>query len=516
MISVSLENVSIWDNHHGWRHTTPNEAIKSYPFGTAANDAIFLCESCGQYALLAVGDKQIPHFRHPGGSKDCKDKMTARSNYYQTNRLGFSLPLKIQIDGSKLAVFIGFLPISVQQMKDSVNNGAIVKILGNRQELATFLINEDRFSSDHITYISVGNAVCEKYRLSLFHSSTSIANIWPQVVNGFDSGGTLFDPDTGKRLPVNADVEVHRKYYLITRKHLLSDSFDVDKKRVCCLDNGWMLYEVSATKLSKNAATFFLQFGSRLTDSPAYLNLVWPPGLRTSHVITYEQGPVVFYHRGGGCVEVWPSTRVNHSNDGTSEGTIQSFNSDAVQQVLSLSRFAGRTSVLRYIVLHMKELSPAKQQRDAFVTDVEGNWIAQGEYSELPPEKCLKARTHFDGYVEVKNGDWVVAKIKISGGEFAVIPVQWNCTVAVYQGRDLVCRVGYQRRPSEKADAEELLKHLTQYRSNMVKVHHNLGRIAAKLTAYPETQRWLAKQIHRGTISQDAIEEIKRFIISNR
>lgn len=510
---MSLENVSIWDSNHGWHHTTPNKAIKLYPHGVQSMDSIFLCESCEQYVSFVVGDK-APFFRHPVGSNDCKDKMTARSEYYRTNKLGFSLPIKIRIDGSKLAVFIGFLPIPIQLMKINVSNGATVKIFGNQKELTMFLINFDRFSSNHVTYISIGNTVCEKYYLSLSNTKPFIANIWPIVVNGFDSGGTLFDPETWKRLPAGADVEIGRKYYLITRRYFHLYYSDIYIKCVRHLDDKWMLYEVSAMKLSKDASAFFLQFGARLTDLSACIVSVWPPSVCASHVITYEQGPVIFYHRGG-CVEVWPSTKLNCTIEDSSKGTIQSFNSDAIQQVLSVSRFAKRTTVLRYIVLNKKLLSPDNQQRDTFVTDIQGNCIKKGEYRKLPLEKCIKVRTCFDGYAEVKIGDWTVGKIEITGGEFTIIHVQWNCTISVYQGCDLVYEIEYKRKQREKTDSGELLKKLNQYQSDIIVVQHNFGRLAAKLIAYPGLKKWLAKQIHRGTISQYAIDEIKRFIIKN-
>lgn len=513
---MPLDNVSVWRNGHGWSHTTPDEALELFPNGSSSTDKIFLCESCGQYASFVVGDYQIHHFRHPAGSKDCKDKQVAWSSYYQTNKLGFSLPIKIKLDANDIEITIGFLPLTVQQLTEAMQNKTVVTISAGLQTISTLLISHERFSSEHITYVSIGNKVSERYTINYSNADASLSTIWPRIINGFNLLGTLFDGATGKRLPVNADVEISREYYLISKSYYWHGRSDISIERIQNISNGWQVYRVKALRLTKQAAEFFLDFGVRLTDAPAYITLLWPPSAQASHIVSHESDPVIFYHKGRGCVEVWPYARVHRDVVAETEGDIYSFSGNSIQQVLSVSRFYQRTSVLRYIVLDKKQIAfESKKIPEVLISDDFGKEIAPGVYHGLPPDKTITITAPYDGVVEVKKFNRLIKRVNTKGSDSIVITVNWGYSVSVYQGMDLSAEVLFERKHKGTKDDIKLLKRLKSYKNQMIPISHEIGKLAVKLGKLPETKRWLLYQIRRGYISEDSLKRIET-TITNR
>lgn len=513
---IPLENVSVWRNGHGWSHTTPDEAHEMFPYGSSSTDKIFLCESCGQYASFVVGNYQIHHFRHPAGSNDCKDKQVAWSSYYQTNKLGFSLPIKIKLCAKDIDISIGFLPLTVQQLSKAMQNKAAVTISAGSQIISTLLISHERFSSEHITYVLIGNKVSERYTLNYSNDDPSLSTIWPKVINGFDSMGTLFDGATGKRLPVNADVEICREYYLISKGYYWHDYSDISFERIQNISNSWQVYRIKAMQLTKQAAEYFLNFGARLTDVPAYITPLWPPSVQASHIVTHESDPVIFYHKGRGCVEVWPYTRVHLDAVAEIKGNICSFYGNSIQQVMSVSRFSQRTAVLRYIVLNKKQITLKRSRKllDVVISDDFGNKIAPGVYHGLPPGKTISITAPYDGVVEVRLSDRLIERFNTKGSEPILITVNWGYVVFVYLGMDLSAEISFERKHKGTENDIELLKQLKLYKGQMIPISHEIGKLAVKLGELPKTKRWLLSQIRCGYISEYSLELIKTTITS--
>lgn len=511
---MPLENVSVWRNGRGWSHTTPDEALEKYPNGSSSADKIFLCESCGQNASFVVGDIQTHHFRHPTGSKECKDKQKAWSSYYRTNKLGFSLPIKIKLCANDINIYIGFLPLTVQQLTKAMLNKVALTISSDFQIISTFRISHERFSSEHITYVSIGNKLSERYRINYSNADASLSTIWPQIIYGFDSLGTLFDSVTGKRLPVNADIEISRDYYLISKSYYSHGRSDISIERIRNISNGWQIYRVKALRLTKQAAEFFLNFRARLTDVPAYITPLWPPSVQSSHIVSHESVPVFFYHKGGGCVEVWPYARVYQDAVAETEGDIYSFSGNSIQQVMSVSRFSQRTSVLRYIILNKKELAlESKKLPEVVISDDFGKEITTGVNHGLPPDKTITITPQYDGVVEVRKSNRLIERANTKSSEPIVITVNWGYSVSIYQGMDLSAEVSFVRKHRSTEDDIELLKQLRSYKCQMIPISHEAGKLAVKLGELPETKRWLLSQIRRGYISEDSLKRIKTTMV---
>ncbi|MBR0107758.1 MAG: hypothetical protein IJM07_01415, partial [Pyramidobacter sp.] len=225
----TLKHVSVWEPLRGWVPITPEGAAERFHRTVSANENRLLCECCNQYVIFSYSELQKPHFRHFKGSNDCEEKLN-REPFYQKNRLGFSLPLKIanaaqlfnkSASTHELRLKIGFLPISEGKLLLCDKQQAKLQIIANETEQITaFRISEERFSSDYLTYCTIGNHVAENYILHFENIKPDMfRSVWPPMVRGISPKGTLFDYDTGKRLPERPFVTIKRPYILVTRDY---------------------------------------------------------------------------------------------------------------------------------------------------------------------------------------------------------------------------------------------------------------------------------------------------------
>jgi len=497
---MPLGHVCKWNDTHGWVHTTPSEAQKICSHGARASSEMFMCDICQQYVSFVVGEYQ-PYFKHPVGSEDCVEK-TKSSYYYKLNPLGFSLPLRIKIDADTVEIYIGVPPVTEADMEKAINENAQLSIsLKNGQVIRRFSINYDRLSTEYMTYLSVGDVFSEQYLLDYtvldrYH--------WPRTVEGFNANGTLFDEETGKRLPRNANVEVGRNYLLLTKQHI-APTVNINLEETITI-NGWKIYRVNAECISKKAAEFFLRYGARLTDKAAIIAHLWPPAVYSSHVLFYS-GTKAYFYKTEGYVEIHPP--VKHS---ISQGENLLFSVDGhSEKILTVSRFKNRTSVLRYLIL--RPVVPIERyycSPGVSVLDKDGKSIEQGTQKSLPRGKVICVKTEYDGFIETVKNDTVIDRGATNGGKPLTIEVTYNRSYRIYQGLDLVWSASFVReKRSQRQNDHEILKTLIGLRGQEIKIPHTFGAIASKMSSIPRTKIWLLKKLRHGAISRQAFDWLK-------
>lgn len=498
---MPLEHVCMWSNTHGWVNTTPSEAYKFYTHSVSSFSKQFMCEKCQQYVSFVVG-KNNPHFKHPVGSEYCDEKTTSFYNIYKTNPLGFSLPLRIKTDLDSVEIFIGFPPVKESDMEKAINENAQLSIsIKNGQVIRRFSINYDRFSSEHITYLSVGDFFSERYLLDYtvldkYH--------WPRTVDGFNANGTLFDENTGKRLPRNANVEVGRNYLLFTKQHVVpTANINLEKKMTI---NGWKVYRVNAVYISKAAAEFFLQFGARLTNKAAIITHLWPPSVYSSHVLFYS-GSKAYFYKTEGHVEIHPPVKYSISQRDNILFSVDGYS----EKILTVSRFENRTSVLRYLILRpVERIDRHHCSFGVSVQDIDGKPIEQGTQKSLPPGKVICIKTDYDGFIETVKHDTVIGRVAINGGRPLTVEVTYNCSYRIYRGLDLIWTASFVReKRNESKNDREILKTLVGFRKQEMKIPHTFGAIAVKMKALPKTKIWLLKKLRQGAMSRQAFDWLK-------
>ena len=329
----TLKHVSVWEPKRGWVPITPEGAKEKFHRTVSSNESRLLCECCNQYVTFSYSELQIPHFRHFKGSNDCEEKLNG-DPFYQKNGLGFSLPLKItnaaqlfnkSVSTRGLSLEIGFLPISEGTLLLSDKHQAKLRITANDTEQPTIFrinVNEERFSSDYLTYCPIGNHVAENYILHFENISPDMfRSVWPPIVKGISPKGTLFDYETGKRPPERPFVTIKRPYILVTRnyyhKKWIKDKCDLlDSK-----GNEWHIYKIQTEVFDKEADSFFRLFGAQLTDEISELVPLWPIATYSSHVMNYRAPQyggqiLLFYMSGNNKLEATGALPPTPSHDG--------------------------------------------------------------------------------------------------------------------------------------------------------------------------------------------------------
>ncbi len=502
---ASLTHISIWDDRHGWQHTTVQSASDLFPYTVSASEKAFLCELCGQYATLTKQGRQTSplrkptdrHFRHTVGEKYCEEKTTSYNSYYITNPRGFSLPLRVKVSNGAIDISIGFLPIAENfiQTLSKINGKLIIK--ANNKELRQYNIDVSRFSAEHIAYLSVGNNISKEYQIVYPDMVKRLNMFWPTLVDGIDKQGTLFDYESGKRLPRNANVVVGKVYLLFLDGRMyppLPNDITINK-----IDNvgSFKIYEVCAKCISHPADEFFRRYNCRLTDNPAVLTLLYPFALKSSHVYTHTSDKV-WFHKTNGFVEVYPQSYVPDTDIFAVNG--------GLQQLLSVSRFENNTSVLRYTMLRkVQSISREPKAIHISVCNNQGKAIEAAVYNVLPPNREIHIVPEYDGFVEiVKNSD-VVNRTIIKNGIKSIIDVEYGGIYRVYQGLDCVYQVEYTYKKNNwLLTDDELLAKLQRYKYEPIPITHSFVVIAERMNNFPKTNLWLRKQIANGKISRYA------------
>ena len=486
-----------------WEPISADEAAIIHPHGSSHHSKEFLCEICMQDTRLMAGGKKANHFKHPIGSSDCDEKSTSWYNsYHQTNPLSFSLPLFIGIQNNQISARIGFPPIETKDMEKAIALRAKIRIDDNR----IYSIDEDRFSTEHYTYLEVGSAFKETYTIS-FTPATAADIVskyrWPRVIDGFNPSGTVFDKRTGRRLAPKSTAMAGKDYCIISKGYL-STKQDIRLERLFHVSsksgyNPWTVYNLKAIRQSPAAIDFFLRFQLFLEDKPSVVSLLWPVAIQDYNLLRYIALQTYFY-KTTGFVSVHPYAFCSQSyTDGFFSVKT------AFQQILSISRFRNNVSVQKTLMLRREpNLSPIIEPHPARIVDGDGVELDARVHSKLPRGKKMLVKLDFDGYcVELTNG-FVSWRGELKAGMTVPIEVKQNRTYHVFQGRDLVFEATFSRDKGSGIDDESLLKHLRRFTGKPMRIDHSAGGMAALFKDAPKTKLWLRQQIHQGTIDREA------------
>lgn len=507
---MPLTHVTMRDERHGLVQINPLEAAKLFPEGLSEKSLKFVCEICMQYARLEAGGKYNPHFKHGYRSDDCEEKLSRENSVYvQTNPLGFSLPIRIRLADGQITVAVGFMPLTKDDMQKAMRDNAYVSIAsestGMLPRLFHFSISLDRFSVERLSYVNIGDTIAEKYRLSYSSGSTSFEvdkHLWPRVIEGFSPSGTLFDLATGKRLPDKSTVTVGQEYWLVIKNAYITSSYNNDVVvRKLSRTNDWDIYGIKATELSAAAIDFFRSFHVFLTDRTSIVTLLWPPAIHSSHLISCCARKT-YFHKSDGFVSVYPTT-ARVTNERGSFFTVESH----FQQLLSLSRFENRTSVLRFVMLRYLQCMEKRRKPDeVFIYDEYGHQWEAGTYEMLPSQRKLVCRFKYDGFIDILKDGYCVNRIALKGDVPVVFEVEFNRVYRIFQGLYGIFELVFTRPIEDKRfDDEKTVRLLQGFNGDTVAAPHSIGAIAQQMRDMPQTRAWLLRQIRQGSINKEAL-----------
>lgn len=515
---ASLNNVCMW-SEHGWIRVTAEEAARKHPGGTVSvHSGLFMCELCGQYVTLTNGDTRIRYFKHSAyeANKNCPERTFGPSYVPEYNPGEHELPIRLVLKGNTFSLEIGLLYVPDTILRKQPEKKVEIVTASGKKFVYAF----ERLNSDTITYLPIGNEPSVKYMIT---SSNELVTFWPKTVRGIDTKGSVFEKKTGKMLPVDADVQVGKKYWLLTSngyvRYRSTEGLQIMK--ICENRVGWStwyVYEIEATELSEYAAKFFLDIHCRLTDIPVKMTPIWPLHIETPYVIKHGKNYMFMYVSGNrnSKLKTFPFADIKIANiqnrSCPQTGQVIKIACNGRQQLISTG---SANNVLQYMYLWKESLTYQTNEVVVDINDASEIACAGGLQNALPNGGLLRVLTPFDGSIVIRDAEqFIITKISVSANtKTTVQDIKFGTTIQVLQGLDVVWEATFAKQKRSTIDEDDVLvARLSAYRGDQIAVKHSLSGAIAKLENYPKTKQWLIKTIRSGYISAKSMKYLSKYI----
>ena len=506
----SLNHVYMWVDNQ-WKPVKAEEIAKTHPGKISANSGLLMCELCGQIVGMAHGKKNVPHFRHRSKEQDkeCKDralslKLEISSCYHQ-----HYLPLRMKLNSGIVSFEIGLIKVPSQYL----SNDSFVEILSDNKT-ESFRYNSERLLPDAVNYLYVGKNPSRQYSIKVHNASKDIELYWPSNVAGINLEGTMFDAESGKKLPVDADVVINKAYYLLTCNRIYTIYSDVDIREIYRnYKNGQYIrvYRVEAKAFSKESARFFLDNHCRLTERPVKIQPIWPVYAESPYLIKHNRNEMYIHIAGEAGLYLFP-TAYSHGFP-CSNGKITEITVNSKQQFISV----GRTNVLKYKYFWQEPIQKPLPQQTVNIVDKRNNAFGSGVIDRLPEDQIIRCTLPYDGTIIIKEKGIIKEKRSVKADEQTTINnINWGTSVTVFLGLDLVWEASFEKTISVSQDEDELLYQLRLCSGNMVNVPHSIGNLVHRFKDYPKVRQWIYQCVRQGRMSDKALKMLKSYIVNGR
>ena len=507
----SLNHVCMWVDNQ-WKPVKAHEIVSLHQIGGVSGySGLFMCSLCGQYVTFANGDVNEPHFRHRKEelSKNCPERTFGAGYQIQYDTKRHDLPLKIHINSSELSFEIGLIKVPPEYL----NQNSFVEIRSD-DKTESFRYNSERLILDTVNYLYVGKNPSRQYSIRVHNASKDIESYWPSIIAGFDSEGTMFDAESGKKLPVDADVVINKAYYLLTRNRIYTSYSGVDIREIYeSHKNGQYIrvYRVEAKAYSEGSARFFLDHHCRLTEHPVKIQPIWPVYADSPYLIKHNRKEMYLHIAGEAELHLFPtaSSRVFPC----SNGKIAGITVNNKQQFISV----GRTQVLKYKYFWQEPIQKPLSEQTVNVVDKRNNAVVSGVTDRLPEDRIIRCTLPYDGTVVIKEKGIIKEKRSVKADEQTTINnINWGTSVTVFMGLDLVWEASFEKTISVSQNEDELLHQLRLCSGNIINVPHSIGNLAHRFKDYPKIRQWIYQCVRQGRMPEKALKILKKYVFDRR
>ena len=509
----SLNHVCVWsEDAKAWIPITAQAAARIYPFTVSGSEKKFICDLCGHYATFTRAGKKTRHFRHfsPEDELNCPEYRYGTS-YIPTYsfREDHPLPIRLVLSGAVPHLEVGMLYIP-ENILNAQPEKTVTIVTSQGQP---FEYSFERLNPETTTYLNVGTEPSKQYRII---APSALYAIWPKQFEGIPSTGCVFDGASGRKLPIDSDVTVDTKYYLLTNKWIWNGYQDIELKQLCDLGNR-NIYEVKALKCSIEAARFFLDYGYRLTENPLSIVPLWPTHREDSLIIKHDSKEVVLSVSGRRISEcrLQPRDAMNViPTSDTSRAVILDCNRR--DQYFSIYP-KGHSNVIQYLYLWRYSFKSPNATPSAEVLDQNEQDVEPGVHDSLPKDGTLYVTPVFDGKVVCKRAGITVDQRQLPAETRSVVDgITFSTEVLIYQGLDVIWSAVFQRKSRNAgSDDEALYSKLQGFHGEPVPVYHELGALAGRLRGYPKVRAWIYSTVRKGSADRKAIQYLKHYVVNN-
>ena len=515
-IMASLTHVCMWSKN-GWKQITAEEASELHPEGTvSAYSGLFMCELCGQYVSLTAKGRYNSYFRHTSNekSKDCPDKISGTSYIVSYDPSEHELPIRIIISQNRTFHFeLGLVCIPQELLSENMQ----IKIIPNNRYSQPLIYSRERLNSDSISYVSLGEIPYSKYHLDIIGVDKRIQDYWPNDITGIDVSGTLFEKNSGIRLPYDSDIQLNVPYYYLTTDGNLDkyryskiNNISVEKifKRKCGFSY-YYLYEIVANSMNEAAAKFFLEHHYRLTENPIAIQPIWPPYIENRYMIKHNEKNTFFHVKGNiQFIKTFPpiSTFLLCNLD-TSKLYELEFQ-DRQQLLIS----AGRIHALQYTYFWREPITYIHEEPKFLISDIFGNMIEFGDLNEIPPKGILRIKSNYDGKAVIHKNNFIINKIKVNANQLTELyDIAFETCISFYVGLDCVRKIAVKRLKKDiQTEEAYFFEEIIHMRGAFIPIPHSLKNIARAYRHDAAFYQWIMKCIREGKICEQAFRKLQK------
>lgn len=515
---MPLTRVQIWENGAGWRRITAEEADMRFKHFVPANSKTFICERCYEYVLFVkTHGKHVSHFKHKKGNqyKECEDRIHCfNHNGYVRLMQSIVLPIRLIYDRRSICLELGFPPITKDEFEDAEMAHAMLVIKGNMGSSIKYAVNSSRFSTETIAYHPLGGDLSETYVVEVLPRRLSgrLAQ-WHGMKIGLHSNGTMFHAQSGKMIPINGDIEIGTDYLLlVNREYPPYHVRDIQIEHLTTY-NGYALYKVRATELTKEATVFFFQYNICLKKTQTRITPLWPVLREGDHYAETDASVIGFLQEGDADMDVYPNypphSLTSQTIDKERQINFVVLNKQSAIQLV----WVAHMSILRYLYLRAPSLMMARLLPDLTVETEEGTEQGQGVHTRLPVGKKLYIKDgKYDGHVERYRNRSILRKHTLNAGSIVIIEqLDFDEEICVYQGMDCVYRIAFVKETVILSNDERaILQSLRNCRGAYVPLPYRFGYLAGSLHQMPSVLLYLRKAIQSGVIRRDALPIIAK------
>lgn len=518
---MPLEHVSMWHETLGWQRISINEADSLFSETVSADSHLLICDLCHKHVIFVKGIKPKSYFKHNNGDpdKECDDRTQALSRSGQEIlRSTITNPMRLIVTHNLFYLEVGFLPMPNDILEQAEKMKLQACVLAKEKVLLTKNIDRSNFSSEMTVFHPIKNCFSEKYQIKIVPDNNIGTNLplFNREFQGLNTNGTLFDYQSGKKIPLDGDVEVNKKFYLLTSNLYIGVPLDIEIYKV--LPQGiYCLYTVVAHKVTKSTSEFFLRYRARLTNVPTKIVPVWPVLHEGDHYIETDRHKLLFFLKGDSSVKIEPPISARNID------VYRPCETDSVQLICinNASRirmvWAARLSVLKYLSVRYNPdevvYSDITLEQVSACTE-DQTTLNNGIHYSLPKRKRLYVTVKYDGQVVRKRNNEVIYSKKVKANETVLLErISYGEDIFVYHGMDESLSVSFRRgdRTGSQNDSA-VLAALNACTGVYVKFPHRIGWIVSKLAGMPNTKAFVLATMQEGRIRKDAIKLIGKII----
>lgn len=507
------------------------EAVKKYPDGVEASSKIFWCMSCQKSVTLVVGEHNQPHFKHSVKDRldNCPDKIRGYDNSQHTKfKAGeYNLPIKIEFDAEKKEFhFLLGIPISDEMDKIPKDWKVVIE---NSSGYARDYSFERLLQEKYITYVDVGRALTENYNISVLELKNGkyknkkdiLKNLLPKKVSGVlrygdNNVGVLFDYNSKKMIPRDADISPDREYLFLTTDRLydVKHKCSYTKEILYESHNKVSLYHIKPGEITAQSNLYWRKNYYHITKYPVKPVPLWPVCVRLPYRLSFKAGEKVFFLNGKNVsAKMYPEKPqellpIKHEHKDC-KLVVCKRNNNIKQLVTKQKQLVtfGKTYVLKHT--YIDENLQCDSSVCDYVTIYDSNnhliKLDNGIYEASKNESYFSVKGCFDGFIEIiRENRSIEIKDLCAGVVQHLNSIKYFEKVRVYQGLDLVLEFEV-RKKNRLFNQKDILIKLERFSGDEIVFSNRYGGVLKEYREYPDIIRWILMKKRSGRISKRAL-----------